>query len=95
MVRSSFCHLEHFFFFSRTNNAIHYHYQYQGMPQALMNVLDDLCFTSLQQYEMEENGQLSFLCFRDFYKHQFSSLFELRIWGYYQNNIQVIQNSVA
>lgn len=76
-----------FFFFSRTNNATGYRYQYQWMPQALMIFLDDLCFKSLQQYEMEGNGQLSFLYSRDFYKQQFSSLFELRIWGYYQNNI--------
>lgn len=43
--------------------------------------------SSMKWREMEGNGQLSFLYSRDFYKQQFSSLFELRIWGYYQNNI--------
>lgn len=54
------------FFFSRTNNAMGYHYQYQRMPQTLMILLDDLCFKSLQKYEMEGNGQLSFFVFQGF-----------------------------
>lgn len=34
--------------------------------------------------------QLSFLCYRDFDKQQFISLFELRIWGYYQDSIFIL-----
>lgn len=43
-----------------------YHYQYQWIPQAQMSLPHDLCFKSLQQYDMEGNGQLSFLCYRNF-----------------------------